>query len=67
MNRKLIIQKCTELGVKEFTPVALNRCIVKLIGRLQENEGFPHEIGLFLGYPPEDVLGFIENKGEFFK
>jgi len=30
---ELIIQKCTELGVKEFTPVALNRCIVKLIGK----------------------------------
>jgi len=24
---------------------------------------FPHEIGVFLGYPPEDVKGFIENKG----
>ena len=23
---------------------------------------FPHEIGLFLSYPPEDVLGFILNK-----
>lgn len=23
----------------------------------------PHEVGLFLGYPPEDVKGFIENKG----
>ncbi len=27
-------------------------------------ESFPHEIGLFLSYPPEDVEGFIENKGE---
>nr|WP_294491949.1 DUF3793 family protein [uncultured Mediterraneibacter sp.] len=25
--------------------------------------GFPHEIGAFLGYPPEDVKGFIENEG----
>ena len=23
---------------------------------------FPHEIGLFLSYPPEDVKGFIENR-----
>lgn len=30
---ELIIQKCTELGVKEFTPLALNRCIVKLTGK----------------------------------
>lgn len=24
--------------------------------------GFPHEIGLFLDYPPEDVKGFMENR-----
>ena len=34
--------------------------VAKLISRLKETEGFPHEIGLFLGYPPEDVKGFIE-------
>ena len=27
---ELIIQKCTELGVKEITPLELNRCIVKV-------------------------------------
>lgn len=27
---------------------------------------FPHEIGLFLGYPPHDVRGFIEHKGRGF-
>lgn len=26
-------------------------------------EGFPHEIGIFLGYPVDDVIGFIENGG----
>lgn len=40
------------------------RCVVQLIDRLQTSEEFPHEIGLFLGYPPEDVLGFIENKAQ---
>lgn len=25
--------------------------------------GFPHEIGVFFGYPVEDVKGFIENEG----
>lgn len=24
---------------------------------------FPHEIGIFLGYPIGDIIGFIENKG----
>ena len=38
------------------------QCVSKLMTRLKESEDFPHEIGLFLGYPPEDVHGFIENK-----
>ncbi len=42
----------------------MNLCIVQLIKRLRENKDFPHEIGLFLGYPPEDVCGFIENKAQ---
>lgn len=42
----------------------MNQCIAQLMKKLRENEGFPHEIGLFLGYPPEDVSGFIENKAE---
>jgi len=42
-------------------------CIAHLIRRLAENEEFPHEIGLFLGYPPEDVRGFINNKACGFK
>ncbi len=31
--------------------------------RLLAEEGFPHEIGLFLGYPPEDVQGFLSDPG----
>jgi hypothetical protein len=27
----------------------------------------PHEIGLFLGYPIEDVLGFVQHKGQNYK
>lgn len=27
------------------------------------NSGFPHELGFFLGYPYEDVTGFIEHHG----
>ena len=35
----------------------------QLSGRLCVEGPFPHEIGLFLGYPLEDVVGFIENRG----
>lgn len=31
------------------------------------NMDFPHEIGLFLGYPFGDVIGFIENRGKCYK
>lgn len=48
-----------ERGYETDTP---ERCISMLIRRLKENKEFPHEIGLFLGYPPEDVQGFIENR-----
>ena len=43
------------------------RCIVHLMKRLCESCEFPHEIGLFLSYPPEDVKGFIENHAANFK
>lgn len=36
------------------------QCVVQLARRLRQQEVFPHEIGLFLGYPPEDVRGFME-------
>ena len=39
-----------------------------LIGELSEKiclgGTFPHEIGLLLGYPPEDVAGFIQHSGK---
>lgn len=42
-----------------------SRCIAQLMQRLRENDDFPHEIGLFLGYPPEDVDGFMHRKDEW--
>ena len=42
-------------------------CIRRLISRLHADEEFPHEVGLFLGYPPEDVRGFIENRAHNYK
>lgn len=39
-------------------------CLQILAVRVVAAESFPHEIGLFLGYPLHDVKGFIANKGE---
>lgn len=33
---------------------------------MSQKGSFPHEMGLFLGYPMEDVEGFIENDGKNF-
>lgn len=39
-------------------------CLQTLTDRIAAVAGFPHEIGVFLGYPLHDVQGFIVNKGE---
>ena len=44
-----------------YTCTDPERCILRLRRRLATDAGFPHEIGLFLGYPPEDVLGFLRD------
>lgn len=51
-----LLRKC---GYVSETPEG---CIVQLLRRFAECDEFPHEVGLFLGYPPEDVCGFIANK-----
>ena len=38
--------------------------IMHLSERIEKCSEFPHEIGLFLGYPIEDIKGFILNKGK---
>lgn len=41
--------------------------ILYLKQRMQMKKTFPHEIGLFLGYPVEDVVGFIQHRGRHCK
>lgn len=38
--------------------------VERLKKRIRLSEEFPHEIGIFLGYPLGDVVGFIENAGK---
>ena len=48
----------------------LNEMFVRLSERVRDcsgkRMGFPHEIGVFLGYPLADVKGFIRHKGKNF-
>ena len=48
-----------DTGVLDF----LNQIAAKIAG----GESFPHEIGIILGYPPEDIEGFKRYKGRNFK
>lgn len=45
-------------------PQRCRRAVAQLALRLRMSAEFPHEIGLFLGYPLEDVEGFVANRGE---
>lgn len=42
-----------------YDPDSCEKCVACLTRKLRSQEDFPHEIGLFLGYPAEDVHGFI--------
>lgn len=55
------------LGELGYIPQSTGLAIGRLIKRLDEVESFPHEIGLFLGYPAEDVKGFIEDGSRNYK
>ena len=46
-------------GYGEFGSEAALRVLRR---RLRAGEGFPHEVGVFLGYPLKDVLGFIRRR-----
>ncbi len=49
------------LRMKGYKPESPECCIVQLADHLKNDDSFPHEIGLFLGYPPSDVEGFMKN------
>ncbi len=51
----------TELGY----PVGdVELCVAHMIYRVNASDKFPHEIGLFLSYPPRDVEAFIRNEAK---
>lgn len=53
------------LGRLAYPPDAsLCQLLDHLEVRVSRQADFPHEIGFFLGYPPEDVLGFMKHKGK---
>ncbi len=65
LEEKLKQHEIMELLVRYgYVDSDVSNCINHLKERLYNYKCFPHEIGIFLGYPLEDVKGFIENNGK---
>ena len=63
LRRDLQDALAAELLAERHYPAGdANRCVAELVRRLSRGTDFPHEVGLFLGYPPRDVEGFIREK-----
>jgi hypothetical protein len=70
-NERLLNKRlCEEEVRKMFCGFGYGACkdcpqyLEKLCDRMDESGDFPHEIGLFLGYPVGDINGVIANKGQ---
>lgn len=64
LNRSDVGAFLGEIGYKDSRNVS--NAIKQLKKRIMFSGEFPHEIGLFLGYPLADVKSFIEKKGRDF-
>ena len=56
---------CELLRCAGYPCINCEACLRHLLRRFQCGEEFPHEIGLFLSYPPEDVKGFLNNRDNY--
>ena len=70
-NEKLLSDRLADNRVRKLlesfgydSRMTLEQQLERLSGRISASEDFPHEIGLFLGYPLGDVIGFIKNAGQ---
>ena len=73
-NRRLLEKSLSDAVNRSFLSrygykeeMSFEECINRLAQRIRESDSFPHEVGVFLDYPLEDVIGFIENAGANYK
>ena len=58
-------QLLRKLGYEDFSlENVLHSFRKKYQAHMNQGKQFPHEMGLLLGYPVEDVVGFMENNGK---
>lgn len=65
-NRELLEQQLSHGGIRTLLAkagyhvnAALPELLKELRTRISQQDAFPHEIGLFIGYPAKDVAGFM--------
>ncbi len=51
------------LEKKHYSSTNTSNFLNELFSRMIENPDFPHEVGIILGYPVEDVIEFEKNQG----
>ncbi len=73
-NEKMLCKKLNRPEIKSLLSrygyrkdARIEEYLDTLSRRISDCRDFPHEIGVFLDYPVEDIIGFIENKGKNFK
>lgn len=64
LNQRGVSSFLAKYGYEDYSS---ETALQRLQMRFSQHGEFPHEIGLFLGYPLGDVIGFIMNGGQNFK
>lgn len=65
MSNAIVQHTLKKLGYKQFdVEYLLCRFKERYSSYMDTKQKFPHELGFFLGYPVEDVLGYLDNNGE---
>jgi len=65
LSRPQVQQLLVCLGYEDFSLKGVLRQFRKhYVAHMNEGAQFPHEMGLLLGYPVEDVVGFMNHSGK---
>lgn len=62
LNNKTVLDALSGFGYPINS--SLPNFLKHLKKQFADSNDFPHEIGFFLGYPPQDVIGYIEHGGK---
>ena len=73
-NKKTLAKTLNNNAVQKYlikkgysAPVTIDNFNLPFQTTFMKHKEFPHEVGIFLGYPLEDVIGFEKNNGKYFK